>query len=415
MKKISCLLSLALLSVLSAGELSLDECIDKALKAHPDIKRFTLQLQHSKLGVDALRSDYLPQVTLSGEYNPTKTYTTTQNGAFAAKESQGWNAGVMLEQKIWDFSKTTSAIKAQEIQEDISALNLEDAKAFLAYEVKLQYELMLVQKEAIQIRQKDLQAKEELYKQAQALVKQGMKTNADASRFLSSVYVAKDNLGGAYADFDKARTILSLYIGEGVEADVKLKNTPTAVVPSNEKEESMLESSPLLGALKKQISKNEFSYRSIQASHYGSIDAVASYARQDFVNAYDSRYVGITLKIPFYSGGKISALAQQAFIVKQSSQEEYNSKSLTVKKEFETLLIDLKRYKETILAKESQKEAAAKTQELIEGRYKEGLSTYIEVLDAIAQTLDAKLGLLQAQYTVSGIYHRLNYLKGKSL
>ncbi len=415
MKKISYFLSIVMLSVLNAQTLSVDECVNKALNAHPDIKRFALQVQYSRRGVDAVRADYLPHVTLSGEYDPLKTYTMPQNGVFTPIENDGWSVGVMLEQKIWDFSKTTLAIKAQEAQENISAFSLEDAKAFLAYEVKLQYELMLIQREAIQVRQKDLKAKEELYKQAVALVKQGLKTNADASRFLSSVYVAKDNLSGAYADFDKARAILSLYIDEPIEADAQLKHSPIQSTLSGENEADVLKSSPLLNGLKKQVEKNELIYRSLKASHYGSIDAVASHTRQDSLNIYDSNFVGIMFKIPLYSGGKISAQAQQARIAQKSSEEEYNSKSLAVKKEFQTLLIDLKHYQDTLSAKESQKEAAKKTQEVIEGRYQEGLSTYIEVLDAISQTLDAEYGLLQAQYAVRSVYHRLDYLRGKSL
>jgi outer membrane protein TolC len=414
MKNIIYILTFFLITTLNAQELSLEGCISKALSAHPDVKKAALQLQYSRSGVDVARSDYLPQVTLNGEYDPTKTYTMSQNGVFSTKESYGYSGGVTLNQKIWDFSKTTSAIRAQEAQEDISALSLKDAKALLAYEVKLLYELMVVQKEAIHIKQKDLSAKEELYKQAQALVKQGMKTNADASRFLSSVYVAKESLSGAYADFDKARTTLSLYIGEPIEADAQLENTLAKGALNSAKQESILESSPTLNALKKQVVKNEFSYLSARASHYGSIDAVASYMRQNSLNIYNSTFVGIMLKIPFYSGGKISALEEQALITKKSSEEEYSSKSLALKKEFQTLLIDLKRYEDTIKTKEAQREAATATQEVVEGRYKEGLSTYIEVLDAIAQTLDAKLGLLQAQYAVSGIYYRLEYLRGKT-
>lgn len=225
MKKIGLLISFVLLSALDAQTLNLDECINKALNTHPDIKRFALQVQYSKSSVDVARADYLPQISLDAEYDPTKTYALPVNGAFYTKESDGWQAGANLNQKIWDFSKTTSNIKAQQVQEEVAKLSLEDAKALLAYKVKLQYELVLVQKEALHVRQKDLNTKEELYKQAQALVQQGMKTNADATRFLSSVYEAKDKLGIVQADFDKAKTILSLYINEPIDEDAHLQNT----------------------------------------------------------------------------------------------------------------------------------------------------------------------------------------------
>lgn len=413
MKKIGLLISFVLLSALDAQTLNMDECINKALNTHPDIKRFALQVQYRKSGVDVARADYLPQISLDAEYDPTKTYALPVNGTFHTKESGGWQAGANLNQKIWDFSKTTSNIKAQQAEEEVAKLSLEDAKALLAYKVKLQYELVLVQKEALHVRQKDLNTKEELYKQAQALVQQGMKTNADATRFLSSVYDAKDKLGIAQADFDKARTILSLYINEPIDEKVELQNSVSNDAWHTQEEDTILQTSPSLNALKKVITKNELSYKATKASHYGSVDAIASYTHQNTLNEYDTTLVGITLKIPLYSGGRTNALVEQAMINKQSSQEEYNSKKLALKEEFESLLIDLKRYEHTIKAKESQLQAALQTKAVITARYKEGLATYIEVLDATALTLDAQLGLLQVKYERSSANHRLEYLQGK--
>ncbi|MBU1658188.1 TolC family protein [bacterium] len=412
MKKITLFISV-MIGILNAQQLNLDECIDKALKTHPDIQRFVLQAKSGKIGVDIARADYLPQISLNAEYNPTKTYALAANGVFNTINNNGWQAGATLNQKIWDFSKTTSNIKAQQLQEDASIFTLEDAKALLAYKVKLQYELMVLQREAIKVRQKDLHAKEELHKQAEALVKLGMKTNADASRFLSSVYIAKDNLAIAQANFAKAKTILSLYINEPINIDAKLQDTLSESSWLEEDEQNILQNSHLLKSLKKNINKSEFSYKALKASHYGSVDAMASYTHQDTLNEYDSTLVGITLNIPLYSGGRTSALVQQAVINKQNAELEYNSKELLLKEEFESLLIDLNRYKQTIQAKKSQLQAANQTKIVSDARYKEGLSTYIEVLDAIALVLDAELGLLQAKHERSATIHRLEYLQGK--
>lgn len=231
--------------------------------------------------------------------------------------------------------------------------------------------------------------------------------------FLSSVYIAKDNLAVAQASFAKAKTILSLYINEPIDTDAQLQDTLSENNWHEENEQSVLQNSHVLNSLKKNMSKSELSYKSVKASHYGSVDAMASYIHQDTLNEYDSTLVGITLNVPLYSGGRTSALVQQAVINKQSAELEYNSKELLLKEEFESLLIDLNRYKQTIQAKKSQLQAANQTKILLDARYKEGLSTYIEVLDATALALDAELGLLQAQYEKSSTIHRLEYLQGK--
>ncbi len=396
-----------------ANTLTLNECIEKAISNHPDIKHFILQVDKSKSAIDIAKADYLPQISLNAEYDPLKTYALPVNGVFHTKDSDGWSAGGVVNQKIYDFSKTTSNIDAQKEQTSIAKLSLKDAKALLAYKVKLQYELMVVQNEAIEVRQKDLKAKEELYNQARALVKQGMKTTADATRFLSSFYIAKDNYAISKASFDKARARLSLYINEDIKENVILENTITDTTLHVKSEDKILQSSPGINALKKEIIKNNLVYKSTKASHYGSIDAIASYTHQNTLNEYDSTLLGVTLKVPLYSGGRTSAFVQQAIIDKQNAEATYESKVLLVREEIESLFIDLKRYEKTIAAKKAQKDAATSTYNLLNARYKEGLSTYIEVLDALSQKLNAELGLLSAIYEKSSSIHRLEYLQGK--
>jgi len=408
------LLVLGILDPLYGQPLSLQNCIQKALHTHPDIKRFLLQVESSQKEIDITRSDYLPQLSFEAEYDPTRTYVFPANGIFNTRDDDGWQMGVTLKQKIWDFSRTNSLIKAQETQQEIAGLSLQDAKALLAYKVKLQYELVLVQQKAIDVRKHDFQVKEALYKQARAFVDQGLKTSADATRFLSSTSIAKDNLAIAESNLSKAGMVLSLYIGEPIPPNMTFENPGIKTVANRVDEKSVLENSPVLQGIEKKIKKNEFLYQATKDSHYGSIDAVASYSHIDTLNSYDSSLVGVMLSIPLYTGGRLSAREEQAFIDKQSAGSEYDAKVLELKQEFRTLLSDLKRYQHTIKAKKVQYKSARQTEEVMKGRYREGLATYIEVLDATSVKLDAQLGLLQATYDRSSTIHRLEYLQGKT-
>ena len=396
-----------------ASALTLDECINKAITTHPDIKNALLGVDASQSGLKIAKADYLPQVSLNAEYDPTRTYVLPVNGVFNTKDDDGWSVGGVINQKIWDFSKTTSNIEAQKVSKDVSNLTLEDAKALLAYRVKLQYELMLVQSEAIKVRDKDLKVKEELFRQAQAFVKNGLKTKADSTRFLSAVYLAKDNLAISKAGYEKAKVSLSLYIGESIADNVVLENRLEHLVSLSVDEETLLDNSLTLKSLEKSIKQESLNYKATKASHYGSLDAIASYSHQNTLNEYDSSLVGVILNIPIYSGGRTSAQVELAMVNQERVKATYDATKLAIKEEFENLLIDIERYSKTIEAREAQIEASQQTQILLEARYKEGLSTYIEVLDANAITLDAKLSLLQAIYEKSSAIHRVEYLQGK--
>jgi outer membrane protein TolC len=107
------------------------------------------------------------------------------------------------------------------------------------------------------------------------------------------------------------------------------------------------------------------------------------------------------------------AQEQQAKIGYQISQEQKNSDILALKEELRSLLIDIRRYSKTIQAKKAQLVSAKSTLKVLKARYKEGLATYIEVLDSTTMVLNAKLGVLEAYYSRSLALDRIDYLKGK--
>ena len=415
MKKLSYINLLLFALTLQGETLTLQESIDKTLQNHPDIKVFALKVKQSQTGYKTARSDYLPQVNLSAEYNPTQTYALPVNGKFQTVNDTYWSLGASLKQKIWDFSKTSLQIEASRRDEELSKLSLQDLKVLLASKVKSLYELMVVQSEAIKVRKTDLHVKEAYYAQAKALFEQGLKTEADTSRFLSAVYTAKDNLAIAKASYEKAKNSLSLYMGEKIPDDVNLQREIIKKDRNFSKDtaKEVLNTNNELKIYSETIQKNELLHKSAKAAHYGSFDLLASYNRIGSLNLYDTQLVGVALTIPLYAGGRLSAQTQNAQIGMQIAKEQKASKVLALKEEISNLLLDIQRYDETIEAKKALLDSAKSTQRVLEGRYKEGLSTYIEVLDAVSVVLDAELGLLQAYYEKTLSIDRIDYLKGK--
>ena len=403
------------LQSLSAQTLTLRTAIDSTLAHHPDVKTFMLRIQQAEQGYNAAYADYLPQLDLSATYNPTRTYVLPVNGMFHTIEEDGWDAGVTLHQKVWDFAKTSSIVDASKVDTDIAKLSLGEVKALLVYKVKSLYELLVVQREAIRVRTKDLEAKKAFYAQSKALVTQGLKTHADANRFLSAVYVSEDSLAIAKASFEKAKTSLSLYMGRKISSSVKLQSSALKKKYTLRKnlEREVLAHNYRVKMDRLNIHKNRLLHQSAKSAHFGSVDLVASYDRFDTLNKYNSDYVGVSYNVPLYTGGSLSAQEQKARIGTMIAQEQEASDTLALKEELRSLIIDIKRYGKTIQAKKAQLASAKSTQRELNARYKEGLATYIEVLDSIALALNAELGVLEAYYSRSLALDRIEYLKGK--
>ena len=414
MKKTLWLLALILIQGLNAQTLTLNDAITKTLAHHPDVKNFMLRIQQAEQGYNSAYAAYLPQIDASATYNPTQTYVLPMNGTFSTTTDTGWNAGVTLHQKVWDFAKTASLVDAAQKDEDIAKLSLEEVKALLAYKVKSLYVLLIVQREAINVRKKDLESKQALYNQSKALVKQGLKTKADSHRFLSSVYAAEDNLAIAKASFEKAKISLFLYMGVEISSNVKLQSSVLKKNVSLPKsiEHQILSTNYKVKMDQLNVEKNKFLHQSAKSAHWGSIDVVASHSRFDTLNSYNTDYIGVSYNIPLYSGGRLSAQEQQAKIGYQIAQEKEASDVLAIKEELRSLVIDIKRYAKTIKAKKAQLRSVKSAQKVLNARYKEGLATYIEVLDSTTQVLNAQLGVLETYYSRSLALDRLAYLKG---
>lgn len=414
MKKTLWLLALILIQGLNAQTLTLNDAITKTLAHHPDVKNFMLRIQQAEQGYNSAYAAYLPQIDASATYNPTQTYVLPMNGTFSTTTDTGWNAGVTLHQKVWDFAKTASLVDAAQKDEDIAKLSLEEVKALLAYKVKSLYVLLIVQREAINVRKKDLESKQALYNQSKALVKQGLKTKADSHRFLSSVYAAEDNLAIAKASFEKAKISLFLYMGVEISSNVKLQSSVLKKNVSLPKsiEHQILSTNYKVKMDQLNVEKNKFLHQSAKSAHWGSIDVVASHSRFDTLNSYNTDYIGVSYNIPLYSGGRLSAQEQQAKIGYQIAQEKEASDVLAIKEELHSLVIDIKRYAKTIKAKKAQLRSVKSAQKVLNARYKEGLATYIEVLDSTTQVLNAQLGVLETYYSRSLALDRLAYLKG---
>ena len=400
---------------LHAQTLTLRESIKRTLAHHPDVKQFMLRIQQAEQGYNSAYADYLPQLDLSASYSPQTTYVLPQNGTFQTINDTGWNAGVTLHQKVWDFAKTASLVEASRKDEDISKLSLAEVKALLVYKVKSLYELLVVEREAIRVREKDLESKKAFYAQSKALVKQGLKTHADSNRFLSSVYVAEDNLAIAKASFEKAKNSLSLYMGRSIESHVKLQRSllKKKVPKLKNIEREVLRSNYRMKMDALSIDKNRLIHQSTKSAQFGSIDFVASHSRFSTLNSYNSDYVGVSYHIPLYTGGRMTAQEQQAKIGYQIAQEQRASDAMALKEELRSLMIDIRRYNKTIKAKKAQFASAQSTLNVLKARYKEGLATYIEVLDSTTLVLNAKLGILEAYYARSLALDRIDYLKGK--
>jgi outer membrane protein TolC len=315
--------------------------------------------------------------------------------------------GISLKHKLWDFKSNFYKIESAKIDKNIDKLNLKELKALLAYKLKTIYKLAIVQKEAIKIYKQNLKLKKEYYKQALSLYKQGVKTKIDSDRFLVNIYNAETELKNSIEDFKKTLKILSLYTGIKIDDIVNISFNQQIIDTK-----TILKNNYSIKIDELNVKKNLYLENSLQKSKYGNIDLVANYSKINTLNSYNSKSIGITFSIPLYTP-KTDIEIQKLKIASLIQTSQKNSKILSLKQDIETLLNEIKKEDNIIDSKQKELKILEESKNLTFGRYKEGISTYLEVLDNNQALLNTNLQILEAKYKKSIAIDKLKYLKGE--
>ncbi len=113
-------------------------------------------------------------------------------------------------------------------------------------------------------------------------------------------------------------------------------------------------------------------------------------------------YLGGGVSIPVFNGGRNRANEQVARAESEALVADYRQAALAAFQEAETSQADVRQYQAQVAARQRAYRAARLASALTKERYRAGLTTYFEVVDADRQTLDAATLLTQAQSNLLG-------------
>ena len=107
--------------------------------------------------------------------------------------------------------------------------------------------------------------------------------------------------------------------------------------------------------------------------------------------------IGPSVNLPIFNGGRLNARlrAQRAEFIK--AEAEYKKRVLVSLSEVENALTDIRLRKEEFTAQKELRSAAQQAADLSLQRYKEGLVSFLEVIDAERSRLDAERDAIQIQ------------------
>jgi outer membrane protein len=383
-------------SIRTGETLDLQHCIAIAFSQHPAIQAAAGTIRAGDSRIGQARSGYYPQVAGSAGYSRTDP-TTSGSDVY-----NSYSSSVALSQNLYDFGKTSTQVKIQELNRDSSRSDLDNIRNLVSLGVKQAYfGLLQTGKNRDVLREVVGQFQQHL-DQARAFFEVGTKPKFDVTKAEVDLSNAKLNLIKAENAFRIARVTLNNAMGMPEAPDYEVTDqlsSQRVAIDLDETIRKAYDRRPDLKAIAVKRKSLEQSIELARKGYYPSVTGSAGYGWGGGSFPLDQGWsFGAQLNVPLFNGflTRYQVTEAQANLDVLTANEA--SLRQTIYQDVKQAWLNLQEAAERGVAAELTVRQAAENLELANGRYASGVGSPIEVTDALVAASNAKLAQISSLY-----------------
>jgi outer membrane protein len=404
--------------------LSLEEALSVARKNNKSLQIKSLDVENSRERFNVVKSNMLPTINAAASYS---YYFDRQvifmPGAFTGDEDQpvvdvavggknAFNTYLTLSQPLMSEANRRQ-LRTAKLDQSIQELSVQDFRSTLTVDVTALYYQALLISESIKLNQQSLARNVHALNDSKSLYAQGKSLKIDTLRN----YVTVENLTTTIAHLESQHAIALLKLGQligindttivltdSLKADVEQRYFTAVQVLSTE----TLQNRPDLQIRGAQVQMVESKLRTAKAERLPTLNLLASYQLQAQADNREignyrwpkTSFVGIQANIPIFAGGKINARARQAKTELKRQELELQDATEQASTQIATLESNLRELVQRLEVHRKTVDAAEINYTITNDRYKNGLSSRLELTDAELALTEARLSELQTIFRV---------------
>lgn len=400
------------------SDLTLDKALEIALKENSQVKMAQMEQEKAESRVAEAYSSLYPNISTEGTYirnikkpvfflpdffGGTGKVTPIEIGSDNSYVAALQFGVPLFMGQIYSgivISKLGIELSNLNFEETLAQVKLNTTKAF--YDALLTRESEIFVKKSYENTLKNLENAEKMNKAGLISDFEYLSAQVEVEKLKPTVLQAKYN-------YQTAVNFLKSLLNLDVNDQIMLKGSLNTISVSNENiaiNENIVNNtySLLKLGLQKQIADKNIMLQ--KWGHMPSLTAYGNYQIQtqadDFnFNNYNwvkSSSVGLTLSIPIFSGFGVASKVEQAEISSRQLDETINMTRKQLQVAITNAQNKLSTAAEKIESQNLNKEKAQKSYKIAEVRYKEGLSTQLEISNSNINLLSAELGYASAVY-----------------
>lgn len=185
--------------------LTLEECIEIALKRSPSIKNLHYNWMLAKHNVSIAKAEYSPTISAGAGYaqgfNSNRRYLSSSSRTLPSVDAR-------LKQLIWNFGRTSANIRMEKFYKIAAEYDFNQEVIDTIFNVKCKYYAVLAAKAIVDIEKANVQINERNYQRTKAYFEEGIKSKIDLVN--AEVYLSDSKITLVQAQNDYKNAVVEL-------------------------------------------------------------------------------------------------------------------------------------------------------------------------------------------------------------
>jgi|SRR5579884_1421615 outer membrane protein len=391
-----------------------------AVKNRPRLLASEYQAQAAGKVVSEVRSAYFPKVygsaTGAAAENGTRITAGQLNNPTVFDR---YANGITVSQLITDFGRTWNLSKSARFAAKSQQENSNATRAEILLEVDQAYYLALQAQAVLKVAQQDVQARQLVADQVEALAKNKLKSDLDVSFANVNLANAKLLLVQAQNDVEASFANLSLALGDSGTQRYQLVDEPLPAAPDTDLSglvKEALSNRPEVSAGRLDLDSARAFERAERDLWMPTLSAAGSAGltpvREDPLL---SRYaaVGFNLNIPIFDGGLFSARHAEAHFRTEEVGQNLREMQDKVARDVRVAWLAANTAYQRLSLTQQLLDQASLALKLAQARYNLGLSSIVELNQAQLNETQAQINQASARYQYQIAYGNLRFQLGE--
>ncbi len=390
----------------SPAPLTLHQAQQLALAHQPQIQAAELASRAASQVVREARSGYFPQVlanataVAAGDTTRIAASGGLNNPTVFQRESNG----LLLSQLITDFGRTAGLTASARYQAEATAQGAQAVRAQVLLDVDRSFFGVLGAQALVRVAEQTTKARRLLLDRVTALAKANLKSSLDVSFAEVAFGEAKLLQLSAQDQLESAFATLAERLGSRDAGPRVLTEEPPSPAPPEDVDplvRQALATRPELLARRAEREAGQRLAAAERAIHYPVISAIGAIGFSPYRDdRLDDRYAaaGVSLTVPLFTGGRISARATEALLRADAAQRTLDQEENQVTRDVRIAWLAARTAHEAIEVTQTTLASASRALELAQSRYELGISSIVELSQAQLQETEAEIAHARARY-----------------